>query len=168
MLKDFPQPEQIEISRSLRLRRYDGRYNLLLPGYQDPVVYQNSEGIFDESKIPTLEYVRNLCEYLCAAGELYFIEVREGDAFRPIGDVTIMDENPPIAIWFEEYRHRGIGTQVMRAVIERLRSLGYPKIRGSRVFQWNLASQRMHEKLGFIQVDETDTDFVYDLPLRRD
>lgn len=168
MLKDIPQPDLIVISDSLRLRRYDGHYELFLPGYQDPIVYQNSEGIFDESKIPTLDYVKDMCEYLCAAGELYFIEVLEGDAFRPIGDVTIMPENPPIAIWFEKYRHRGIGTQVMRTVIQRLRALGYPKITGSRVFQWNLCSQRMHENLGFIQVAETDTDFVYDLPLRRD
>lgn len=46
-LKDFPQPEIIEISDSIRLRRYDGNFGLFLPGYQNPMVYQNSEGIFD-------------------------------------------------------------------------------------------------------------------------
>lgn len=167
MLKNFEQPELIELSESLRLRRYDGHFELFLPGYQDPVVYQNSEGIFDESKIPTLEYVERMCRYLSEVGELYYIEAREGDAFRPIGDVTIMDENPPIAIWFEEYRHRKIGTQVMRAVIRRLKALGYRKITGSRVYQWNLSSQRMHEKLGFLQTGESDTDFIYELDLTK-
>ena len=32
----FEQPELIEINGTLRLRKYDGRYELFLPGYQNP------------------------------------------------------------------------------------------------------------------------------------
>lgn len=164
-LKDIRQPETIEISDSVRLRKYDGNFALFLPGYQDPVVYQNSEGIFDESKIPNLDYVEGICRYLSDAGELYYIEVKENGCYRPIGDVTIKDENPPIAIWLEEYRGKGIGTMVMRAVIYRLKSLGYLKIQGSTVYKWNIPSQKMHEKLGFLPVGEEGDDIIYSLDL---
>ena len=159
------QPEIIEISDRLRLRRYDGHYELFLPGYQDPAVYQNSEGIFDEAKIPDMNYVRGMCGCLERAGELYYVEAKEDDGFRPVGDVTIKDENPPIAIWYGAYRGKGIGGLVMQAVICRLRELGYEKITGSTVYTWNIASQRMHEKLGFVRVREEGDDVIYQLTL---
>ena len=107
-LKEFEQPEIIDINDSLRLRKYDGHYERFLPGYQNPVVYQNSEGIFDESRIPTLGYVKGMCSYLAKVGELYYIEAKENDTYVPIGDVTVKDENPPIAIWVDAYRGKGI------------------------------------------------------------
>ena len=103
------QPDILHISAALRLRKYDGHYQLLLPGYQDPYVYQNSEGIFDEREIPDLDYVKGMCDWLAEHGELYFIEISENGVYRPIGDVTVKQENPPITIWFGEYRHKGIG-----------------------------------------------------------
>ena len=159
------QPEILEINHWLRLRKYDGNYELFLRGYQNPVVYQNSEGIFDESKIPDLNYVEGMCKYLSHAGELYFIEINEGGGYKPIGDVTIKEENPPIALWDDEYRGRGIGTLVMRAVISRLQELGYKKIKGTTVYKWNVASQRMHQRLGFVQVGERDSEIFYELVL---
>ena len=45
-LKEFEQPEIIEIHDALQLRKYDGHFEVFLPGYQNPVVYQNSEGIW--------------------------------------------------------------------------------------------------------------------------
>jgi len=47
-LEQIQQPETIDIRDGLRLRKYDGHYEKALIGYQDPYVYQNSEGIFDE------------------------------------------------------------------------------------------------------------------------
>lgn len=164
-LKDFVQPEVIEINEWLRLRRYDGHYELLLPGYQDPVVYQNSEGIFDENRIPDMNYVKGMCEYLEKAGEMYYIEVKEKERFLSIGDVTIKPENPPIAIWFSEYRGKGIGGMVMQAVIRRLKELGFERITGSTVYRWNLASQKMHERLGFVRASEDGDEIVYNLTI---
>lgn len=159
------QPEIIQLTGTYRLRRYDGRYELALPGYRDPVVYENSEGIFDENRIPDLDYVRGMCEYLDKAGELYFIEALEGGGYVPIGDVTVKDENPPVAIWRGEYRGKGLGTIVMRAVIDRLRELGYGKIRNSTVYKWNEGSLKMHLKLGFKVARETEKEFYLDLEL---
>ncbi len=164
-LEDIMQPETIDLSDTLRLRRYDGHYETFLPGYQNPVVYQNSEGIFDEAKKPNLAYVRGMCDFLDRVGELYYIEAKENGEFLPIGDVTVKPENPPIAIWRDEYRGKGVGTAAMRAVIDRLRELGFDKITGSQVFKWNTASQKLHEKLGFRRVSETERDYIYELEL---
>lgn len=159
------QPDEIIIHDSLRLRKYDGRYELFLPGYQDPCVYQNSEGIFDDDKIPDLDYVKGMCGYLSKAGELYYIEIMENGKFIPIGDVTVKSDNPPIAIWYSQYRGIGIGTLVMQAVINRLKALNVPKITGSTVYVWNTSSQKLHEKLGFFKVGGNEKEFFYELEL---
>lgn len=164
-LKETAQPDLITIQPGLRLRRYDGNYQSFLSGYQDPVVYQNSEGIFDESKIPDLDYMERMCTYLARVGELYYIEVLEQDRYVPVGDVTVKPENPPIAIWYGKYRGRGIGLAVMEAVIHRLRELGYRKISGSTIYKWNTASQKLHEKLGFVRSAEDDREYTYTLTL---
>ena len=162
-LKEFVQPEIIEINDSLRLRKYDGHYESFLPGYQNPVVYQNSEGIFDESRIPNLDYVKGMCTYLAMVGELYYIEAKENGTYVPIGDVTVKDENPPIAIWVDAYRGKGVGKAVMLAVIDRLKELGYSGIKGSTVYQWNIPSQKLHEGLGFVRVAENEKEITYDM-----
>ena len=164
-LLDYEQPEIIPINDSLRLRKFDGNYGLFLPGYQNPVVYQNSEGIFDESRVPNLDYVTGMCKYLAKVGELYYIEAKDVDRFIPIGDVTVKDKNPPIAIWVDAYRGKGIGTLVMQAVIARLKALGFTRIIGSTVYQWNHSSQKMHEKLGFVRTEENEKEIIYELQI---
>ena len=42
-------------------------------------------------------------EFLSTRGELYFIEVKENENWYAIGDVTLWEENLPIAIGDEEY-----------------------------------------------------------------
>lgn len=161
-LCDAVQPETVFLSEDLRLRKYDGVYENFLRGYQDPAVYQNSEGIFDEGKIPDLNYVQRMCDYLARAGELYYIEILDNGAFRPIGDVTVKPENPPIAIWEEACRGRGVGRKVLEYVMIRLKSLGYEKITGSTVYSWNVASQRLHEALGFRCVAKDGREWTYE------
>lgn len=162
-LKEFRQPEIIPVTSELRLRKFDGNYAAFLPGYRDPVVYQNSEGIFDESRIPDLDYVTRMCQYLSKAGELYYIEANVDGQFLPIGDVTIKAKNPPIAIWDGNFRGKGIGTLVMQTVIRRLKELGYSEITGSTVYRWNTASRNLHEKLGFEKTGEQGQEILYRL-----
>ena len=164
-LPNIDQPDIIPISPTLRLRKYDGNYRLFLPGYQNPTVYQNSEGIFDPTRIPTVEYVKGMCNYLQKVGELYYIEILENDQFLPIGDVTVKPENPPIAIWFDQFHGKGIGKQVMQTIIRRLHDLGYTRIAGSTVYRWNTASQRLHESLGFVRTSENEREIIYELTL---
>ena len=164
-IKNIEQPAVIEIDDDIRLLKYNGDYDIALIGYQDPYVYQNSEGIFDDTKKPDINYIKGMFEWLNNNGELYYIQIREGQDFISIGDVTIKDVNPPIAIWYRKYRGIGIGTKVMKIVIKRLKELGYEKITGTTVYKWNESSQRMHEKLGFVKVDENEDEYIYELPL---
>ncbi len=159
-LPAIPQPEILPVSETIRLKKYDGHYEKALEGYQDPYVYQNSEGIFDDEKKPDLDYVRGMCDYLDSHGEMYFIEALENGEYVSIGDVTVKPENPPIAIWFERWRGKGVGTAVMGVVIDRLRELGCEKITGSTVYKWNEASKQMHESLGFQVVGEDEKEYV--------
>ncbi len=159
------QPDVLQVTETIRLKKYDGHYEKALSGYQDPYVYQNSEGIFDDTKKPDLNYVKGMCEYLQNAGELYFIEVLENGGYIPIGDVTVKAENPPIAIWFEKYRGMGIGTAVMETVLARLKELGAEKITASSVYKWNEVSLKMHRALGFVIVDETEEEYILERKL---
>ena len=163
--QDIVQPEVIPLSDTVRLKKYDGHYEKALAGYQDPYVYQNSEGIFDETQKPDLDYVRGMFRYLDNAGELYFIEALEGGEWVSIGDVTAKPENPPIAIWFEGYRGKGIGRLALEAVIARLRELGYDRITGSAVYKWNEVSLSMHRSLGFQVMGESETEVILALEL---
>ena len=164
-LENIQQPQVIPVNDRLRLRKYDGMYELFLPGYQDPYVYQNSEGIFDDARKPDLAYVKRMCDYLARVGELYYIEAKTEAGFQPVGDVTVKPENPPIAIWSAEYRGKGVGKLVMQTVIHRLKSLGFPRITGSTVYRWNIPSQKMHESLGFQRVGENEKELIYELML---
>ena len=164
-IRNIVQPIVIEVEENIRLLKYNGNFEIALSGYQDPYVYKNSEGVFDDAKKPDIDYIKGMFEWLNNNGELYYIQIREGQDFISIGDVTIKDVNPPIAIWYGKYRGIGIGTKVMKIVIKRLKELGYEKITGTTVYKWNESSQRMHEKLGFVKVDENEDEYIYELNL---
>lgn len=53
----------------------------------------------------------------------------------------------------------------MKTVIERLRYLGFKKIYNSAVYKWNIVTQKMHESLGFVVVDETEREYINELNL---
>ena len=165
-LENIIQPDFIQVSDNLRLRKYDGNYETALEGYRDPYVYQNSEGIFDEAKKPDLSYVEAMFNYLDRVGEAYFIEVLKDGEYVSVGDVTVKPENPPIAIWYAEYRGAGIGTAVMKTVIQRLKELGYDRVTGSVVYKWNAPSLHMHQKLGFRIVSEDEKEYILELKLK--
>lgn len=159
------QPKILPIDEGLRLRAYDGNYLQALPWYLDEYVYRNSEGITDPEQMPNADYVRRMYEYLAEHGELYFIEVLEDGEFVAIGDVTLKEENLPITIGIAHYRGRGIGKKVMRAILTRAKELGIAKIYGSGVYDYNVASQRLHEALGFKCVAVEGNQKIYELEL---
>lgn len=149
MRENKEQPAIIPIASDLRLRAYDGDFRLAIPWYQDETVYYNSEGITDPAEIPDEDYVFGMYEYLRGHGELYFIEVLEEGNFVAIGDVTLKADNLPIVIGVSKYRGMGIGKKVMLALLQRAKAIGMTKISGSRIYDYNVASKRLHEALGF-------------------
>ncbi len=161
----FPQPEVIYIDDDLRLRAYDGDCRQAVAWYQDEVVYRNSEGITDPSKIPDEDYVRRMYAHLSEVGECYFIEVLRDGKYVPIGDVTVKEENPPIVIGVAEYRGVGIGKKVMKAIIERARELGINRFRGVTIYDYNIASRRLYESVGFTCAYVRGNTRIYELDL---
>ena len=69
------------------------------------------------------------------------------------------DETPSFAIsLYEEYRGKGIGTLMMRQMLELLRKQGYERV-SLAVQKANYAVQ-MYENVGFKIVDENDEEYV--------
>ena len=49
--------------------------------------------------------------------------------------------------------------------IDRLKELGFSRITGSTVYQWNTASQKLHEGLGFHRISEDEKEITYEREL---
>ena len=81
-------------------------------------------------------------EYLNKQGELYFIEVLEKGAYRPIGDVCFWKDDMPIVIGEKTYRGKGIARKVIAALIERGKALGYDSLRVNEIYDFNIASRK--------------------------
>ena len=140
------QPEIITIDEQFRLRRYDGKHDFAIQWYQDPELIQMIDG---DTTLYSIEKVKRMYDYLDQHGELYFIEAKENDAYRPIGDVTFWQEDMPIVIAEKEYRGRGVGRKVIQALIRRARQLGYEAIFVNEIFDFNIASKKCFESIGF-------------------
>ncbi|MDR2914602.1 MAG: GNAT family N-acetyltransferase [Tannerella sp.] len=68
-------------------------------------------------------------------------------------------QTPEIAIaLFEEYRGKGIGTQMMEQMIVLMKSEGYHQVSLS-ITKGNPAI-RLYERLGFQTIDENDEDYI--------
>lgn len=162
-IEGITQPEIIEISPTLRLKKYDGKFDFALPWYQDPVVLRMSEG--ENAKPYTLENLTIMYGYLSSHGELYWIEELRGGKFVPIGDVTMWQEDLPIALGSPEVRGRGIGTAVLNTLISRARSLGWAELRVENIFTYNEASRRLFTACGFAECAKTENGASYRLVL---
>ena len=69
------------------------------------------------------------------------------------------DDTPSFAIsLYKEYRGKGIGTDLMRRMLELLKEQGYKK--ASLAVQKANYAVRMYEKAGFRTVDENDEEYI--------
>lgn len=76
----------------------------------------------------------------------------------------IDDKTPSLAVsLYPEYRGNGIGTKIMQALIDELRSCGYK--RTSLAVQKANYAVKMYRKLGFEAVDENDEEYIMLLAL---
>lgn len=140
------QPELIPIDDTLRLRKFDGRYDFAFAWYQDAQTVYLVDGVREPY---TWEKLGRMYRYLEGRGELYFIEVWESGIFRPVGDVCFSKEDLPIVIGEKAYRGRGLGRKVISALIRRGQALGYDTLRVREIFDYNTASRKCFESLGF-------------------
>lgn len=89
-------------------------------------------------------------EYLNSIGKLLIIEVFEDGEWVSIGDFTFSKESIQIVIGDRKYRSRGIGTEVMKKIIELAKKEGLERIKGKQVYDYNERSHRMFSGLGFV------------------
>ena len=83
----------------------------------------------------------------------------EAKGFGFIGEQT-----PELAIvLFEEYRNKGIGTQLMKRMIELLKTKGFQQVSLS-ISKGNPAI-RLYKRLGFNVIDENEEDYIMALRL---
>lgn len=147
------QPEIITISDNLRLRRFDGCFDFAFEWYQDTETVWLVDGVKEPYSRGKLN---GMYRYLDEHGELYFIEVRKDGVFQPIGDVSFWQEDMPIVIGEPAYRGRGIGAQVVSALIERGKELGYSRLCVNEIYDYNAGSRRCFEKAGFRVCEKTE------------
>ena len=77
------------------------------------------------------------------------------------------DETPSFAIsLYKEYRGRGIGTAMMRMMLELLKHRGYK--RASLAVQKANYAVKMYEAVGFRTVDENDEEYIMVCELQSD
>lgn len=161
-MEAIAQPELLPVSDRLRLRKYDGQADFALAWYQD----EETLVLVDGKAIPydTARLYR-MYSYLNQTGELYFIEQRQADGFVPVGDVTLCRDDLPIVIGERGARGQGIGRQVIGALVQRARSLGFSKLWVREIYFANLASQRMFESVGFVRCATTADGYRYQMDL---
>lgn len=160
----IPQPALLPISPTLRLRAYDGHDTFALPWYQDG----ETLWLVDGTRTPyTLETMHAMYRYLQARGELYIIEGKDTPLsdFYPIGDVTFWQDDLPIVIGEKTWRNKGVGKQVLCALIDRARVLSFPYLKVSDIYDYNLASQKLFKSVGFRVDGKTEKGHSYRLSL---
>ena len=161
-IQGIEQPEMIQIDDALRLRKYDGVHDFALGWYQD----EETVWLVDGKRNPyTPERLNGMYRYLNEAGELYFIEVCENGAYKPVGDVTFWQEDMPIVIGDPAYRGKGIGRKVISALIERGKELGYDHLTVEEIYDWNIGSRRCFESAGFVACEKSEKGSLYRLAL---
>jgi len=156
------QPEFIIVSDDIRLRKFDNKYDFALEWYQDPETLMLVDGV---TKPYDTDMLQSMYTCLEKSGELYFIEIFDGEKYIPIGDVTFSSEDMPIVIGVKSYWGKGIGKKVVKALVERGKQLGYTALKVREVYKYNIASQKMFESVGFSKYEETENGYRYILEL---
>ena len=152
MIDNSIQPEILEISNDLRLRKFDDKFDFALSWYQDEetnYMVDGRRGAYD------MDQLTRMYHYLEKKGEVYFIEILDNGTFLPIGDVTFWQEDMPIVIGEPQHRGKGIGKQVISALIQRGKALGYEYLQIGEIYEWNIVSRRCFESLGFREYKKT-------------
>ena len=94
---------------------------------------------------------------LCAVSYQKIVGAVWGRIMNDYGHID--DETPSLAIsLYKDYRGHGIGTALMRAVIEEYRKIGYRRL--SLAVQKANYAVKLYEKVGFKKVSENDEEYI--------
>ncbi len=165
MIEGVLQPVILLVDDKIRLRKFDGKYDFAYEWYQDEETVYFVDGVRKPYDHDTLT---RMYRYLERCGELYFIEIKEKNGYIPIGDVTFWKEDMPIVIGTKVYRRQGIAKKVIARLIERGRTLGYDRLYIREIYEFNKASRKCFESLGFYAYEKTDKGNRFVLFLKSD
>lgn len=139
--------DYVNVNDELRLVKYDEKYySISEEWYKDKEILYYSEG--ETVEVYDRKQIEQMYGYLSTNGELYFIQVKQGDEWVIIGDTTLLEDNMPIVIGDKAYWSKGIGRKVIKALIEKGRSQGMTIFR-TRIYYYNHRSKAMFKSLGF-------------------
>ena len=141
---------------------YDEEDEFALAWYQDEETLMLVDGKFQPYD---RERLKKMYHYLNDRGEVYFIELKDENGWRPIGDVTFWQEDMPIVVGEKGLRGKKIGRRVVKALIERAKQLGYKELYVDMIYHYNTGSQRMFESVGFTAYQTTEKGKKYKLKL---
>ena len=156
------QPVEIKVDERIRLRKYDGRIDFALQWYQDLDLVYLVDGV---KEVYSYDKLKRMYDYLNCHGELYFIEVLENNKYMPIGDVTFYKDDMPIVIGDSKYHGKHIGRKVIFALVKRGKELGYNKMYVKEIYDYNIASRKCFESVGFREYEKTEKGNRYVLDL---
>lgn len=163
MIQGIEQPNIIQINPNLRLKKFDDHFDFAIHWYQDIETVRLVDGKYATAY--DTEQLQRMYNYLNNKGELYFIEIFDENEFIPIGDVTFWQEDMPIVIGEKRYRNCGIGTLVIKTLIERAISIGYKTIYVNEIYGYNEGSKALFLKNGFKSYKKTEQGYSYLLDL---
>lgn len=155
------QPDFLPISERLQLKKFNDIVPQALGWYQDEETLRLVDG---PGRDPySEETLVRMYSVLNQLGELYYIEYKTDNEFRPIGDVTLAIRDLPIVIGDSACRGKGIGFQVVQALIKRAFNQGMKELYVREIYGYNTASQKLFEKCGFIRDMKTKLGYSYRL-----
>ncbi|MET1248272.1 GNAT family protein [Sporolactobacillus sp. STCC-11] len=159
------QPEILNLSHSLRLRKFQYSVPQALSWYQSAetlrlVCRQNCEP-FDKVRL------KRMYQYLEQHGELYYIESVINGSFKAIGDVALCPRDLPIVIGDPTYRGNGIGSHVIWALSCRAFTHGMTVVNVEDIYDDNIGSRRAFQKCGFTEDKKTKFGHSYQLTIEQ-
>ena len=162
-IPNIRQPEILPVDDGVRLRKFDGIFDFAFQWYQDTETVFMVDGV---RRRYTWETLANMYHYLDHHGELYFIEAAQGGVFRPIGDVCFSQKDMPIVIGDARFRGRGVGRRVISALVQRGWALGFDRLEVREIYEYNAASRKCFESVGFRILEKTDKGSRFYLDLK--
>jgi RimJ/RimL family protein N-acetyltransferase len=155
------QPEFLNLSHSLRLRKFQYIVPQALSWYQAPetlrLICRQNFAPFDQARL------KRMYQYLEQHGELYYIESVNNGSFKAIGDVTLCPRDLPIVIGDSAYRGKGIGSRVILTLSQRAFAHGTAVVYVEDIYDDNIGSQRAFQKCGFSRAKKTKFGHSYQL-----
>ena len=73
-----------------------------------------------------------------------------------MGDITLSQNNLPIVIGNPTYQHQGLGYKVLKVLIDLARQRGWKELKVQEIYDFNHASRRCFESLGFVESRRTE------------